>query len=119
MTRLALLRLSSTTCTSASVTSITGERLDFCLQPATRAFSVSGYVSGTVCCFSTSTPTTRASSRERTGMADMPPSYLKLHLPQQAQHADRDEVDRDDEIEQARHDEDEDARDERDEGSQC
>src|SRR5947208_2293823 len=34
MTRLALLRVSSATCTSASVASITGERLDFWLQPA-------------------------------------------------------------------------------------
>src|SRR6058998_1303993 len=53
--------------TSDSVTLITGSRLVFWLQPAARALSVSGYVSGTVRCFSTSTPSTRVSSSDKSG----------------------------------------------------
>src|SRR4030095_5434539 len=54
-------------CASASVTAISGSRLVFWLQPPTMAFSDIGYVSGTVRCFSTSTPRTRASVGERVG----------------------------------------------------
>src|SRR5436305_7069006 len=53
--------------TSDSVTLITGSRLVFWLQPATSALSVSGYVSGTVRCFSTSTPSTRVSRSDNSG----------------------------------------------------
>src|SRR5947208_1535779 len=54
-------------CTSASVTLITGSRLVFWLLPAASALSVSGYVSGTVRCFSASTPSTRVSSSDNAG----------------------------------------------------
>src|SRR4030095_15678008 len=54
-------------CAAASVTAISGSRLVFWLQPPTMAFSDIGYVSGTVRCFSTSTPRTRASVGERVG----------------------------------------------------
>ena len=54
-------------CTSASLASITGSRLVFCVQPATSAFSVSGYVSGTVFCFSTRTPRTRRFEQRQRG----------------------------------------------------
>src|SRR4051794_34226656 len=56
-------------------------------------------------------------------MADMPPSYRgpaarsDLQVADQPEHSDRDEVDRDDEVQQPRHDEDQDARDERDHGT--
>src|SRR5262249_30976838 len=65
ITRLRRFRLSRVACTSLSVAAIAGERLVFWLQPETNALRVSGYVSGTVCCFSTSVPSTRVSSKVR------------------------------------------------------
>src|SRR5438552_11416550 len=53
--------------TSDSLAFMIGSRLVFWLQPVVSDSSVSGYVSGTVCCFSTSTPRMRVSSSERSG----------------------------------------------------
>src|SRR4051812_24361581 len=101
-------------CTSASVASMTGSRLVFWFAPATSAFNVRGYVSGTVCCFSTSTPITRVSSSESAGSGVI---ALQAHAAEQPDHADRDEVDGHDVVEQSRHHEDQDAGDEGDDGA--
>src|SRR5437868_13239920 len=102
-------------CTSVSAASITGSRLVFWLHPAVSALRVSGYVSGTVCCFSSSTPMTRVSRSESAGRLAIPASVSELHVPQQAEDADGDEVDGGDEGREPRHDEDEDAGGEGDE----
>src|ERR1700709_427155 len=67
-TRLRRFRSSTVVRTSASVTFITGARAVFWLQPDVSALTDSGYASGTVCCFSTSTANTRASSGVRVRM---------------------------------------------------
>ena len=55
------IRPSSASLASSSDSASTGSRLLFWLAPLTAALSVSGYCSGVVSAFSTSTPSTRAS----------------------------------------------------------
>ena len=59
---------------------MTGSRLVFWLQPPTSALSVSGYASGTVCCFSTSTPRTRVSSSDSAGSGALMVAAVYLRL---------------------------------------